>query len=80
MQTFTLQVAQRGLITLPRELRRSHGIEPGQRLTLVDLDGVFVLSPQPSQVDTLANRLAQELTGRGESLETMLATLREVRG
>lgn len=49
MQTFSVQVARRGLATLPRELRRAHGIEPGQRLTLVDLDGVFVLSPSHSR-------------------------------
>lgn len=79
MQTFSVQVAQRGVVTLPQELRRAHGIEPGQKLTLVDLDGVFVLSPQPSQVDVLADRLAQELTNHGESLESMLALLREVR-
>ena len=79
MQTFTLQVAQRGLLTLPKELRQAHNIQPGQQMTLLDLDGVFVLSPQPSQVDALADRLADELAGRGETLESMLQTLREVR-
>ncbi len=79
MQTFTLQVAQRGLVTLPKELRQAYNIQPGQQLTLLDLDGVFVLSPKPSQVDALANRIADELAGRGETLESMLQTLREVR-
>jgi len=54
-------------------------IQPGQQLTLLDLDGVFVLSLKPSQVDALADRLADELAGRGETLESMLQTLREVR-
>lgn len=79
MQTFTLQVAQRGLVTLPVEVRKAHNIQPGQQLTLLDLDGVFVLSPRPSQVDALADRIAAELAGRGETLESMLQTLREVR-
>jgi bifunctional DNA-binding transcriptional regulator/antitoxin component of YhaV-PrlF toxin-antitoxin module len=79
MQTFTLQIAQRGLVTLPKELRLAHNIQPGQQMTLLDLDGVFVLSPQPSKVDALADRIADELAGRGETLETMLQTLREVR-
>ncbi len=48
-------------------------------MTLVDLDGVFVLSPRPSQVDPLADELAQDLAARGQSLESMLQTLREVR-
>ncbi|MBM4459516.1 MAG: AbrB/MazE/SpoVT family DNA-binding domain-containing protein [Chloroflexi bacterium] len=79
MQTFTLQVAPRGLVTLPTEVRRAHNIQPGQQMTLLDLDGVFVLSRQPSQVDALADRIAEELTARGETLESMLQTLREVR-
>lgn len=49
-------MAQRGLVTLPKEVRQAHNIQPGQQLTLLDLDGVFILSPQPSQVDALADR------------------------
>ena len=79
MQTFTLQVAQRGLVTLPKEVRQAHNIQPGQQMTLLDLDGVFVLSRRPSQVDALADRIADELTDRGETLESMLQTLQEVR-
>ena len=79
MQTFTLQVAQRGLITLPQTLRKAHNIEPGQQMTLLDLDGVFVLSRRPSQVDALADRIADDLAGRGETLASMLQTLHEVR-
>ena len=79
MQSFTLHVAQRGLVTLPQELRKTHDIRPGQEMTLLDLDGVFVLSPQPSHVDALADRIADELAGRGETLASMLQTFREVR-
>lgn len=79
MQTFTLQVAQRGLITLPKEVRKAYTIEPGQQMTLLDLDGVFVLSRRPSQVDAFADRIADELADRGETLESMLQTLQEVR-
>ncbi len=79
MQTFTIQVAQRGLVTLPKEVRQAHNIQPGQQMTLLDLDGVFVLSPRPSQVDALADCIADELADRGETLESMLQTLREVR-
>ena len=79
MQSFTLHVAQRGLVTLPKELRQAHNIQPGQQMTLLDLDGVFVLSPQPSQVDALADRIADELAGRGETLASMLQALHEAR-
>ncbi len=37
MQTCVVKVAPRGLATLPQQLRQAHGIEPGQRLTRVDL-------------------------------------------
>jgi len=79
MQSFTVHVAQRGLVTLPKEVRQAHNIQPGQPMTLLDLDGVFVLSTQPSQVDALADRIAEELAGRGETLESMLQALHEVR-
>jgi len=79
MKNYKLQVAQRGVITLPQAIRRAYGIEPGQELTLIDLDGAFVLTARPSQVDALADKIAAELTGRGETLESMLAALREAR-
>ena len=40
---------------------------------------MFVLNPQPSNVDALADRIADELAGRGETLESMLQALREMR-
>lgn len=79
MKNYKLQVAQRGVITLPQAVRRAYSIEPGQELTLIDLDGVFLLSPVPSEVDALADKIAGELTDRGETLESMLAALREAR-
>ena len=49
-------------------------------LTLIDLgDGVVVMSSRRSRVDEISNKLARELQDLGETLETMLATLREVR-
>jgi len=79
MQVITLQVAQRGLITLPKSLREAYGIEAGDTLTLLDLGGVFVLAPRPSEVEVLAEQLAAEWKGRGETLQSMLQALREER-
>ena len=77
---FQVQVVRRGIITLPKELRDHNDIEEGDTLTLIELgDGVVVMSPRRSRVDTIANKLAAEWQGSGESLEGMLATLREVR-
>jgi AbrB family looped-hinge helix DNA binding protein len=77
---FQVQVVRRGIITLPKELRNKGNIEEGDILTLIDLgDGVFIISPQRSRVEGIANKLAKEWRDSGESLESMLSTLREVR-
>ncbi|MFZ5878177.1 MAG: AbrB/MazE/SpoVT family DNA-binding domain-containing protein [Chloroflexota bacterium] len=78
--TFKVQVVRRGLITLPKELRDQSHIQEGDTLTLIDLgDGVVVMSPRRSRVDAIADKLAQEWQDSGESLESMLTALREVR-
>lgn len=78
--TFSTQVMRGGLITLPKELRDQGHIQEGDTLTLIDLgDGVVVMSPRRSRVDAIADKLAQEWQDSGESLESMLTALREVR-
>ena len=77
--TTTLRVAQRGVVTLPKSIRDTYGLEEGDLLTLIDLGGVFVLSPKSAEVDMLADRITEELASKGESLESMLRFLREER-
>jgi AbrB family looped-hinge helix DNA binding protein len=77
--TVTVLIAQRGLVTLPKSIRERYNLRPGDRFTLLDLGGVFVLSPQSSEIDALADRITQALTERGETLESMLRVLREER-
>jgi AbrB family looped-hinge helix DNA binding protein len=78
--TFQVQVVRRGIITLPKELRDNNRIEEGDLFTLIDLgDGVVVMSPQRSRVQEIADKLAKEWQESGETLESMLTTLREVR-
>jgi len=79
MTSITLQMAQRGIITIPKSLRESYGINPGDSLTLIDLDGVFVLSHGRSEIDAIADRVAAQWAEDGASLETMLKALREER-
>ena len=78
--TYQVRVVRRGVITLPKELRDHNNIAEGDALTLVDLgDGIFVMSRRRSRVDEIADRLANQWRESGESLESMLATLHEVR-
>jgi len=79
MTSVNLQMAQRGIITIPKSLRESYGLQAGDTFTLIDLDGVFVLSPRRSEIDTIADKVADQWTKDGETLETMLQTLREER-
>ena len=79
MTSITLQMAQRGIITIPKSLRESYGINPGDSFTLIDLDGVFVLSHSRSEIDAIADRVAAQWAEDGASLETMLKALREER-
>ena len=79
MAIVAVEVAQRGQVTIPKALRERYGIVTGQQFTLLDLGGVFVLSPKQSRIDALCNDLRDELLNAGASLEEMLADLRKIR-
>jgi bifunctional DNA-binding transcriptional regulator/antitoxin component of YhaV-PrlF toxin-antitoxin module len=78
-KSVTAQISQRGVLTLPKSLRDRYKIKPGDVVTVIDLDGAFVISPRRSEVDRLADEIGSILAERGESLESMLTTLREER-
>ena len=78
-EPITLRIAQRGVLTLPKSLREAHNLKPGDTLTLLDLGDLLVLSLRPSEVGRLADRVRESLTEKGESLETVLKSLRQVR-
>ena len=77
--TYQIQVGRRNAITLPKPLRAEKDIADGEVMTLIELtDDEYVISRRKSRVDEVANRLAREWRDTGETLETMLAALREV--
>jgi AbrB family looped-hinge helix DNA binding protein len=75
----TIQVRQRGTLTLPAELREKYGIRPGDTFRLVDLDGVLVLTPMVPIVPELAREIEQARLEAGLSIEGLLNNLREQR-
>jgi bifunctional DNA-binding transcriptional regulator/antitoxin component of YhaV-PrlF toxin-antitoxin module len=77
--TTVIQMGQRGVLTLPKALRDHYGLQSGDDFTLLDLGGVFLLSPTRSEIDSLAEQLTASLAQEGETLESMLAALREER-
>jgi len=75
----TVQVRQRGTLTLPAELREKYGIEPGDTFRLVDLDGIFVLTPMVTMVPELAREIERARIEAGLSIEELLTSLRQQR-
>ena len=74
-----IQVRSRGIITLPVELREKYGIETGAVFRLVDLDGLFVLTPMATMVPDLAREIEKARLEAGLSVEELLQGLREQR-
>jgi bifunctional DNA-binding transcriptional regulator/antitoxin component of YhaV-PrlF toxin-antitoxin module len=79
LDSITVQVTRRGLLTLPKALRVAYNIREGDQMTLLDLGGVFVLSPRSSEIDRMVDEIRKTLIEQGESLESMLQSLREAR-
>lgn len=75
-----LRIRRKGIITLPASLRKKYKLEEGQMLTIIDLgEGTILLTPKVSQVDKLANQIAQEFKDEDITFEDLLQALKEVR-
>jgi len=79
MASHTIELAQRGQVTIPKSLREQYNWETGQQFSIIDLGGVVVMSPRTSKVVALANQLRDDLIKDGATLEDMLAELRRIR-
>jgi len=75
----TVQVRQRGTLTLPAELREKYGIQAGDTFRLVDLDGILVLTPMVPMVPELAREIERLRVESGLSIDQLLVSLREQR-
>lgn len=75
----TVQVRKRGVITLPNALREKYRIEEGETFRIVDLDGVFILTPMAPMVAELAREIERARIEAGLTTEDLLASLREQR-
>jgi len=75
----TIQVRQRGTLTLPAELRDRYKIEPGDTYRVLDLDGIFVLTPMIPMISELARQIEKARRDAGLSIDELLTALREQR-
>jgi bifunctional DNA-binding transcriptional regulator/antitoxin component of YhaV-PrlF toxin-antitoxin module len=79
MNPRTITLRQRGTLTLPAELRQKYRLEEGEPLTLVDLDGVFILAPKAPLVPKLVAEVERLREEAGLSVEDLLEGLDEQR-
>lgn len=74
-----VQVRDRGVVTLPKSIRERYGLGTGDVLDVVDLDGVFVLSPRAGLVPELADEIERLRLEAGLTTDDLLAGLRAER-
>ena len=76
----TVKIRRKGTITIPAKLRKEYKLEEGQKLTIIDLgNGAILLTPIVSQVDKLANQIAEKFKDEGITFEDLLQALNELR-
>ena len=75
----TVQVRKRGVFTFPATLREKYNIREGDTYSVVDLDGIFVLTPMVPMVPELAREIEKARLEAGLSTEDLLQALREER-
>ncbi len=75
----TVQVRQRGSLTLPASLRERYKIKPGDTFRILDLDGILILTPMVPMVPELAREIERARIEAGLNVEDMLAALQEQR-
>lgn len=75
----TVQIRQRGTLTLPVEIREKYGIQAGDIFRLVDIDGTMVFTPMVAMVPELAREIERLRLEAGLSLDQLLVSLRQQR-
>ena len=70
----------RGTVTLPARMRERYGLNDGDPITVVDLDGVLVLSPRVDLVPKLAAEIERLRRQAGLTLDDLLEAQAEERG
>jgi AbrB family looped-hinge helix DNA binding protein len=79
VRSTTVQIRQRGTLTLPAKLRAKYRLDEGDSLTVLDLDGSILLSPKVPVVPKLAAEIGRLRKAAGlevEDLQTSAPTRR----
>jgi bifunctional DNA-binding transcriptional regulator/antitoxin component of YhaV-PrlF toxin-antitoxin module len=80
MREATIQLREKGVITLPMSLRRKYSLRPGDVFSVSDLgDGAIMITPKTSRIVALGDQVADILQAEGVTVEEMLQGLDEER-
>lgn len=71
MGDHTRKVGDRGQITIPKELRDRRGIESGDEIAFIEVDGTILLKPP-----TDADRLAEGYQKRADRAQQLAAEMK----
>ena len=71
MRAVTVHVHRQGRLTLPAPLRAKYRLGEGDPLTVVDLDGVVLLSPRALKISGLAAEMERLRRARDLSLKDL---------
>ena len=75
----TIQMGEKGRITVPARFRKRLGIKRGDTFSIVQVDSFLILTAKELVVPGAANALARIMEERGLTLEEMLTGLEEQR-
>lgn len=76
---FTIQVRQRGQLTIPQKLREALSIEAGDTLTILQIGDAFLATPQRLRSFELADKMASMMEEAGLTLADLLEDLPKIR-
>ena len=79
MRSATIQIHPRGSVMLPAKLRAKYRLDAGDNLTIIDLDGSILLSPQATMVPKLAAEIERLRLAAGLDIADLLTSRRILR-
>lgn len=79
MRSATIQIQPRGTVILPPKLRAKYGLDAGDNLAVIDLDGSILLSPKAVVVPRLAAEIERRRRAAGLDVVDLLTSRRPLR-
>jgi bifunctional DNA-binding transcriptional regulator/antitoxin component of YhaV-PrlF toxin-antitoxin module len=75
----TVQLSEKGQITIPVEYRRAHGLSKDSMLLLIELGEGLMLLPHDPMLESICARLEAAMSARGLTVDDLQRKLERVR-